>query len=250
MNQATLNSPEIAQATLQGPQGAFQFHLFKTDASFQITNDILSGLTYPIVPFVSDVKTVVDIGANIGAASAYFAIAYPDARAYAFEPGSAPFSLLRQNAQHFPNVQVFPFGLHSSDQTMRLFHGKQDSMESSVCPTNRTSDENEQIRVKNAAQIFVENGIDRVDVLKIDTEGCEVPILQSLKNYLPEVKALYVEYHSERDRRMIDAILADTHVLWAGHVALAYRGEFCYLKRDLLPDESGTFACEILLGLE
>ena len=29
-------------------------------------------------------------------------------------------------------------------------------------------------------------------------------------------------------------------------IKFAYRGEFCYLKRDLLPDESEIHTCEIL----
>ena len=101
-----------------------------------------------------------------------------------------------------------------------------------------------------APDFLCEHGIEQIDVLKIDTEGCEVPILRSLNRYLPEVKVLYVEYHSERDRRMIDEILADTHVLWRGHVNFAYRGEFCYLKRELVPDESETHTCEILMDWE
>ena len=71
---------DVAQATLQGPHGAIPFWLFKNDVCFQIANDIFAGITYPIVPFVEGVKTIVDIGANVGAASIYFATAYPDAQ--------------------------------------------------------------------------------------------------------------------------------------------------------------------------
>ena len=197
-----------------------------------------------------DVKTIVDIGANVGAASVYFAIGYPEAQVYAFEPGSAPFSLLQQNVEPLRNVTVFPFGLHSREQTLSLFHGKNDSVESSLCSSLRTGGEGEQIRLVCASRFLAEHGIDKIDVLKIDTEGCEVPILRSLNRYLPEVKVLYVEYHSERDRRMIDEILAQTHVLWRGQVSFAYRGEFCYLKRELVPDESETHTCEILMDWE
>ena len=59
-----------------------------------------------------------------------------------------------------------------------------------------------------------------------------------------------MEYHSERDRRTIDEMLAKTHVLWRGHVNFAFRGEFCYLKRELLPDESVIHTCEILMDME
>ncbi len=250
MSQQTLYQREVAQATLQGPRGPLPFNLFKTDVSFQVANSIFAGATYPTISYVSDVKTIVDIGANVGAASVYFAIAYPDAKVYAFEPGSAPLSLLQQNVEPLPNVTVFPFGLHSREQRLSLFQGKNDSVESSLCSTLRTGSESEEIRLVCAPDFLAAQGLNRIDILKIDTEGCEVPILRSLNAYLPEVKALYVEYHSERDRRMIDEMLAGTHVLWRGHVTFAYRGEFCYLKRELVPDESETHTCEILMDWE
>jgi len=242
--------PDVAQATLQGPQGTLAFRLFKTDVCFQIANDIFAGITYPNVSFVSGVKTILDIGANVGAASVFFALGYPDAQVYAFEPGTMPFSLLQQNVELLRNVRVFPFGLYSGETKLPLFRGKNDSVESSLCPSVRTAGEGEQIRLAGASEFLSEHGIESVDILKIDTEGCEVPILQSLRQYLPGVKVLYVEYHSERDRRTIDGMLADTHVLWRGHVNFAYRGEFCYLKRELVPDESETHTCEILPILE
>jgi FkbM family methyltransferase len=245
-----INRPDVAQATLQGPQGALPFHLFKTEVCFQIANAIFSGATYPNVPFVSDVKTILDIGANVGAASVYLAISYPQAQVYAFEPGRDALALLQKNMQLLRNVSVFPFGLHSRNQTLSLFHGKTDSVESSVFPSLRTDSEGEPTRLVCASEFLSEHGIERIDILKIDTEGCEVPILRSLSRHLPEVKVLYVEYHSERDRRMIDKMLAETHVLWKGNVTFAYRGEFCYLRRDLVPDENETHTCEILLDLD
>jgi len=246
----TLHQREVAQATLQGPRGALPFNLFKTNVSFQVADSIFAGATYPTISFVSEVKTIVDIGANVGAASVYFAIAYPDAKVYAFEPGSAALSLLQQNVEPLRNVTVFPFGLHSREQRLSLFHGKNDSVESSLCPTPRTGSDSEEIRLVCAPDFLASQGVHRIDILKIDTEGCEVPILRALHPYLPEVKVLYVEYHSERDRRMIDEMLAATHVLWRGHVTFAYRGEFCYLKRELVPDESETHTCEILMDWE
>ena len=50
-----------------------------------------------------------------------------------------------------------------------------------------------------------------VDILKIDTEGCEVPILFSIKKYLTEIKILYIEYHSSIDRDEIRRLLENTH---------------------------------------
>jgi FkbM family methyltransferase len=250
VTEQSLSRPEIAEATLQGPNGPLPFQLFKTDVCFQIANDIFAGITYPIVSFICDVKTVVDIGANVGAASVYLATAYPQARIFALEPGSDALELLRANVKPLGNVSVFPFGLYSRARSLQLFHGKNDCVESSVFSSLRTTSEAEEIELRCASDFLGEQGIESIDVLKIDTEGCEVAILQSIKKCLPKVKVLYVEYHSERDRRAIDGMLADTHVLWLGRVTFAYRGEFCYVRRDLVPDEKEVHSCEILPDLE
>jgi len=248
MSTAAVTQFETTEARLDTPMGPTPFTLFKTQSGFQIAHDIFAGTTYPHVHFVSDVKTVLDIGANIGAASVYFAMHYPGAIVYAFEPASAPFSLLKPNTAPFRNVATFNFGFNSQEGQGLLYHGKQDSVESSVCPSPRTDTDPEQIQLMSAPKFLTTHAIERIDILKLDTEGCEVPILRSLQKHLPEIKLIYVEYHSDRDRRLIDGLLAETHVLWRGHVPLAYRGEFCYLNRKLIPDE--TYSSEILLPLD
>jgi FkbM family methyltransferase len=250
MSASTLTSHEVAEATVEGPHGQIPFRLFKTEVCFTIVHEIFAGNTYPHVPFVTGVETIFDIGANIGAASFYFATCHPSARVYAFEPASLPFSLLRQNVAPVPNISVFPFGLFSCEKTLALYGGREDSVESSVYPSGRTSSEAEEIQLQPAGEFLDRQRIKKIDILKLDTEGCEVPILRALREYLPAVKVIYVEYHSDRDRRLIDALLAATHVLWRGQVSLVHRGEFCYLNRTLVPDESETHTCEILLPLD
>ena len=195
-------------------------------------------------------KTVLDIGANVGAASLYLATSYPEARIYAFEPGSDALSLLQKNVAPLRNVTVFPFGLYSRDMTLDLFHGKNDSVESSICASTRTEHESEQIRLVDVSRFLFEQGIEKIDVLKIDTEGCEVPILQSLSKWLPDVKVLYVNITASATVARLMRCLRRPTCYGGGGLKFAYRGEFCYLKRDLLPDESEIHTCEILLNLE
>jgi FkbM family methyltransferase len=250
MATATAAQPEIVDGVFKHPAGEVLFHLFNNEVCIRISEEILAGKTYPEVPFVTDVKNILDIGANIGAASVWLATTYPKATVYALEPGKRQFALLQQNATTLTNVRLFPFGLFSTDRTVPLYPGRNDSVESSVIPSGRTGNASETIELKSAKDFLKGEGIQRFDILKLDTEGCEVPILRSLQAFLPQAKLIYVEYHSDRDRRLIDEILALTHVLWRAHSALVHRGEFCYLRRDLLPPESETHTCEILLPLE
>jgi FkbM family methyltransferase len=250
MEAATKQEPEVVDGVFKHPGGELLFHLFSNEVCIRISEEILAGKTYPEVPFVREVKTILDIGANIGAATVWLATTYPKARVYALEPGSKQFALLQQNAASLNNVELFPFGLFATAKTVPLYSGRNDSVESSVFATGRTSDECETIELRAARDFLTQQGVEQIDILKLDTEGCEVHILRSMQEYLSTIKLIYVEYHSDRDRRLIDQLLAESHVLWRAHSTLVHRGEFCYLRSDLLPPASETHTCEILLPLE
>jgi len=76
-------------------------------------------------------------------------------------------------------------------------------------------------------------GISYIDVLKIDTEGSEVEILESLRPYLPYVGILMIEFHSEKDRRNIDALL-ETHVLFNANICQPNLGIVKYINSRII----------------
>jgi len=115
---ATELQPEIVDGVFKHPGGELLFRLFNNQVCIRISEEILAGNTYPEVPFVNGVKTILDIGANIGAASVWLATTYPGATVYALEPGSRQFGLLQQNVASLNNVRFFPFGLFSSDKNV------------------------------------------------------------------------------------------------------------------------------------
>jgi hypothetical protein len=94
-------------------------------------------------------------------------------------------------------------------------------------------DESEPVQLRAAGPWAAEHGIDRIDILKVDVELCEVPVLESLAPLLPTVKVLYVEYGSRQIRRDIARLVDPTHELYAG-VMFLDQGECVYLGRDLV----------------
>jgi hypothetical protein len=65
-------------------------------------------------------------------------------------------------------------------------------------------------------------------ILKIDTEGSEIPILQSIGERVQDIDFILIEYHSEADRRAIDALLRG-HTLFGARVARPGLGTLKYL---------------------
>jgi hypothetical protein len=71
-------------------------------------------------------------------------------------------------------------------------------------------------------------------MLKIDTEGCEVEILKNLSPYIKDFSLIYMEYHSEPDRREIDALLAPTHSLLFSNALQLHRGNVTYIANNAI----------------
>ena len=64
----------------------------------EFVTKILKGITYPVVNDLKP-KIIFDIGAHIGATSAFFSMQYPKSQIFSFEPTTINFSLLEKNTQ-------------------------------------------------------------------------------------------------------------------------------------------------------
>ncbi|MGZ5415459.1 MAG: FkbM family methyltransferase [Aeromicrobium sp.] len=234
-----MSNPGETPTKLQFQWGgeAMEFESFSNCLSRVTAETILSGRTYPLIPFVRDVSVVMDIGGNVGAAAVFFSLAYPDATIFAFEPASMAYRLLRANTDARANVHVHNFGLYSSNVQVPLYRGTYDSGMSSIAKSESTRDQSEQVTLRSVREWLEENSISTIDVLKIDSEGCEVPILEALKDLLPSVKVIYLEYHSDDDRKEFDRLLGDTHLLMHGQM-MVHLGEVTYVAKDAFQSES------------
>lgn len=200
---------------------------------------LLKGEGYPvdkIAPFMGDEpKTILDIGANMGAFSVLASIRWPGSRILAFEPGNNAFSCMNHNLDGIPGAQAFHFGLGKGDHRFTLHPGLYGTVGDSVGQSSAIAGGGDSIEVRDAGRVMAEQNVDRADILKLDSEGCEVPILLSMGALTKRMKIIFVEYHSEDDRRAIDNLLAPSHHLFLGEVLAPHRGEFCYVSRDLEP---------------
>jgi FkbM family methyltransferase len=227
----------VKLSTHQGGSPPADFECFDNWLSRWVCENILAGHTYPRLPGIDDVHTVVDVGANCGATSVYFARCFPEAAVHAVEPAAATFALLRRNAEPYPNIRVHNLGLHAVDRRVPLYAGAIDAGTASIFPRHgRNTDASEEIQLRAAQAWLDEQGIESIDLLKVDAEGCEADILEDIRDLLPGVSVIYVEYDSTEDRRRIDKLLEPTHDLCHG-VLFLDQGEAIYVARELLADE-------------
>ena len=196
-------------------------------------HDVLTGNVYKPVQLKDFSPTrIIDIGANVGASAIYFHSQYPNAQVNCFEPSTKNFRYLTQNLQDINHITLNPFGLSDTTKITTLFQGKTQCLQYSIFKNIEVSESGEQIQLK-AAFDEVKEIIENQTVIKIDTEGCEFPILNSIKTLFNQLQVIYLEFHSEKDRIRIDNLLNQTHGLWNASVKHPHRGDVCYLHRSL-----------------
>lgn len=154
-----------------------------------------------------EVRTVLDIGANIGATALYFARMLPIGNIYAFEPVPDNFAVLRENVAQCPRIHAFNYGLGAADAELEMFASANPVNFGgfSLHPAGSDASRRVRIRIRHAAAAMAELGITQVDLIKIDTEGAEYDILTSLpENILAGAKYIVGELHGNRDFALLD----------------------------------------------
>jgi FkbM family methyltransferase len=140
-------------------------------------------------------QVVIDVGANVG----YYALTAasrvgPYGRVVAFEPGPAPAARLRENAalNGLSNLTVVEAAVSDRPGTLRLNLGE-NSEANSLYDAGPSAVGSVEVQVV-ALDEHVE-GLDRVDLIKIDAEGAEVGVLRGARRLLsgPSAPPLIVE---------------------------------------------------------
>jgi FkbM family methyltransferase len=179
------------------------------------------------LPYEHPGPVILDIGANIGAFALWAVGRWPGCRLHCYEPLPANFELLRRNLAHLPadRVSLHPFAIGDPSRT-RLFLGRNNCGESSFFDLGEQSGESVEVLTRSP------DVLPRADLIKVDAEGSEVEILAGLGAIDADVVVL--EYHSESNRRRVDALLAD-YVLVGGQVRCPHRGVMKYVHRRFFP---------------
>lgn len=135
--------------------------------------------------------TIVDIGANFGVYSLVMAQrAGVSGNVHAFEPGRASLEHLRENCQLNPslNVEVIPVALSEHAGHLSLFHIGGGPATFSL--GGAADDVAEQVQVTTLDAWARDEGLRKLDVLKIDVEGHEPKVFMGGAETLSALKPL------------------------------------------------------------
>ena len=140
------------------------------------------------------VETVIDIGANEGFFSLYARERWPSAIIRAYEPHPDTFQKLLRNTT---GIRIYECAvLHPApSEKVRLYEGKNFRTECSVRDDVRWPQLSQDLDKWEMVTAIDSSTLPPCDVLKIDTEGSEVEILEGYP-HLKTVKVLLVEAHA------------------------------------------------------
>ena len=151
---------------------------------------------YDIEDFEINVNdTVIDIGAHIGLFSLLVSQLCKTGKILSFEPVRENFDLLVSNLKlnHIENVLPFNMAVSKNLDKLNLFLNDDQSAHS-IFPK---SSESISVESTSLLKIFEKNKISSCKLLKLDCEGAEYEIIDSLPSeYLDKIQNIVMEYHS------------------------------------------------------
>ena len=145
---------------------------------------------------------ILDLGAHVGSFSVWAMSRWPGAQITAYEPHPTSAHYARVNTEGM-GVEVVPYAVVNDcvpattdgiehDAHVLLYEGKDNTGQRSIYQLG------EQLTDSVIAKAIHASTLPPCDILKIDTEGCELDILRAF-DHLATVRVLMVEWHRQED---------------------------------------------------
>ena len=146
-------------------------------------------------------KTVFDIGANVGKYSLLLRKCFPEADIYAFEPHPETFLKLNENTSN-QSTQLFNLGFGNQPGELEIFDYKNSGGSSHASLYEEVISEMREggqpasfkVNIDTLNNFLINSNIDQIDLLKIDTEGNELSILEGASEFISQGKINIIQF--------------------------------------------------------
>ena len=149
-----------------------------SDDNFSINND----------------DVIIDVGAHIGLFALFASQFCKNGKIFCYEPIKENYKILIENIEMNQIQNIFPNNLAVTKETSRVkIFLNDDQSGHSMFIQNKNFVE---VDSKSLSDIFIDNGIKECDFLKLDCEGAEYEIVESLSSDLfTKINKTAIEYH-------------------------------------------------------
>jgi FkbM family methyltransferase len=208
--------PQLLRLRLKPPMPGDVWVRHGTSDLRTLAEVVFARVYRPVVEAVPGCEYVLDLGANVGLASRFFAAAYPTCRLLAVEPDERNLALYRRNMGCVPAArwEVLRAAVWRADEPVALglppdgpdYGAGFDSIR--VGPDHGSGGPT--VPGLTPATLIERSGFPRVDLLKMDVEGAEAELFRGDTGWLDRVRAVAVEFHGDsRERSGFDAAVTD-----------------------------------------
>lgn len=137
---------------------------------------------------------IIDIGAHIGLFTLYASQYCKNGTIFCFEPVDENYDILVDNItqNNLKNVKPFKSAVSKSESTITIYRNKDEAGHSMFSFTSHA------LKVDSISlkKIIDENSVNQCNLIKIDCEGAEYEIIESLPlEYFKKISKLIIEYH-------------------------------------------------------
>ena len=142
-----------------------------------------------------DVRVVFDVGANVGQSATPFLEHFPECRVYCFEPAQDNFQKLRQRLGSHERVRCVQAALGRSAGQVRMILGRRgDRFRLAQGNGSAATDEvTTTVPIDSIDAYAASADVERIDFLKIDTEGHDLAVLEGARRMLSEGRVRMVQ---------------------------------------------------------
>jgi len=135
-------------------------------------------------------EVIFDVGANVGQSARKYMQAFPRAKIFCFEPVDSTYRQIEHLASSHENVRSFKLALGSYPGTRKMLRDERSEL-SRLLDESRTADRVdssrvEMVEVDTVDQFCSRHAIERISLLKVDTEGADLEVLRGAERMLTE----------------------------------------------------------------
>jgi FkbM family methyltransferase len=196
--------------------------------------------------------TLFDVGANDGDTASEMLKAFAGAKIYSFEPHPTTFMKLRERFSANPRIQTVEVALSSNAGSAEMIAYDELSKLNTLLPdapgAKRFGFHGRTVSVKTSTldAFCAQNGIEQIDLLKIDTEGYDLVVLEGGCALLARraISFIYVEYYELQSQGDTGGALVpfDTFLRPFGYRFIASYNDYITTEGEIFSVSNALFA--------
>ena len=159
------------------------------------------------------IKHIIDVGSHKGLYTDLFTQNYKIKKAILFEPQLSIFNFIKKKYYQNKKIKIYNQAVSNvnSSQYLKLNHHDLTTTLSKfnhnsfylkfkafLFGVKKMTYKNIKIKTIRLDQIFIKNKLNKIDLLKVDTEGHEYEVLKGLNKKIKNIKWILIEFHHDK----------------------------------------------------